>query len=107
MSGQALAAVFSKGFWIERGSGTRNNRAPHAAYPHGRALVPALEQCHALSAGNFFPIVCFESDFPYVRFRTNSEHLQGVERLAIMKVDTNMLEGPYKECPCLPGSHLH
>lgn len=41
-----------------------------------------------------------------VRFRSGSEHLQGVERLAIMKPEATMLERDYSECDRLPSSHF-
>ena len=42
----------------------------------------------------------------WARFRSDSEHLQGVERLSILKPDVTMLESDYTECDRLPGSHL-
>lgn len=35
------------------------------------------------------------------RFRCNSDEMPGVERIAIMLPDPQMLDGPYTPCQCL------
>ena len=42
----------------------------------------------------------------WMRFRTDSEHLQGAERLAIMKPEPSMLESKEVECSDSPASPL-
>ena len=38
-----------------------------------------------------------------MRFKIDAEHLPGVEKLAVVAVDTSMLQDPYEELPPLEG----